>query len=245
MERIDRTRLPNHIAIIMDGNGRWARKNALRRLAGHKKGANSVRSVVRSCRRLGIKFLTLYAFSVENWQRPKDEVRALMSLLEEYLQSEVQEMNDKDIRLMTIGDVDRFSWKTREVLLDTVEKTSKNSGMILTLALSYGGRDEIVESVKKIVRDIKEERIKESDITKENFSNYLYTSYIPDPDLLIRTSGEHRVSNFLLWQLAYAELYFTDVLWPDFSEESLFDAIVDYQKRERRFGLISDQLSGG
>ncbi|NQU03582.1 MAG: isoprenyl transferase [Syntrophaceae bacterium] len=245
MERIDRTRLPNHIAIIMDGNGRWARKNALRRLAGHKKGADSVRSVVRSCRRLGIKFLTLYAFSVENWQRPKDEVRALMSLLEEYLQSEVQEMNDKDIRLMTIGDVDRFSWKTREVLLDTVEKTSKNSGMILTLALSYGGRDEIVESVKKIVRDIKEERIKESDITKENFSNYLYTSYIPDPDLLIRTSGEHRVSNFLLWQLAYAELYFTDVLWPDFSEESLFDAIVDYQKRERRFGLISDQLSGG
>jgi len=243
MERIDRTRLPNHIAIIMDGNGRWARKNALRRLAGHKKGADSVRNVVRSCRKLGIKFLTLFAFSVENWQRPKDEVSALMSLLEGYLRSELQEMKDKDIRLMTIGDVDRFPGKTRKILLDTVEKTSKNSGMILTLALSYGGRDEIIESVKKVVRDIKEGRIKESDITRENFSNYLYTSDIPDPDLLIRTSGEYRVSNFLLWQLAYAELYFTDILWPDFSEESLFDAIVDYQKRERRFGLISDQLS--
>lgn len=243
MERIDGTRLPNHIAIIMDGNGRWARKNALRRLAGHKKGADSVRNVVRSCRRLGIKFLTLFAFSVENWQRPKAEVSALMSLLEDYLRSELQEMNDKDIRLMTIGDVDRFPGKTRKVLIDTVEKTSKNSGMILTLALSYGGRDEIVESVKKVVRDIKEGRIKESDITRENFSNYLYTSDIPDPDLLIRTSGEYRVSNFLLWQLAYTELYFTDILWPDFSEESLFDAVVDYQKRERRFGLISDQLS--
>ncbi len=243
MERIDETRLPNHIAIIMDGNGRWARKNALRRLAGHRKGADSVRNVVRSCRRLGIKFLTLYAFSVENWQRPEAEVSALMSLLEDYLRSELQEMNDKDIRLMTIGDVDRFPGKTRKVLLNTVEKTSKNSGMILTLALSYGGRDEIVESVKKVVRDIKEGRIKESDITRENFSNYLYTSDIPDPDLLIRTSGEYRVSNFLLWQLAYAELYFTDILWPDFSEESLFDAVADYQKRERRFGLISDQLS--
>ncbi len=244
MERIDTTKLPAHIAIIMDGNGRWAKKNTLRRLAGHKKGADSVRNAVRACRRLGIQYLTLYAFSVENWQRPKDEVKALMSLLEDYLKSEVQEMIDKDIKLMTIGDIDRFSEKTRTVLLDTVEKTAHNKGMILTLALSYGGRDEIVESVKKVVRDVTEGRLEKGDITKENFARYLYTSDMPDPDLLIRTSGEYRVSNFLLWQLAYAELYFTDILWPDFSEASLFDAIVDYQKRERRFGLISDQLSG-
>jgi undecaprenyl diphosphate synthase len=243
MERIDKTRLPNHIAIIMDGNGRWAKKNALRRLAGHKKGADSVRSVVRSCRTLGIKFLTLYAFSVENWQRPRDEVSALMSLLEEYLQSELQEMTDNNIRFVAIGDVEKFSRKTRSIILNTVEETSKNNGMVLTLALSYGGRDEIVEGVKKIVRDVREGRIREDDITKEIFSRYLYTSGIPDPDLLIRTSGEYRVSNFLLWQLAYSELYFTDILWPDFVENGLLDAIADYQKRERRFGLISDQLS--
>jgi len=244
MDRIDLNKLPVHIAIIMDGNGRWARKNALRRLAGHKKGADSVRNVVRVCRRLGIQYLTLYAFSVENWQRPKDEVTALMSLLEQYLRSETQEMNDNDIRLMTIGDIGRFSERTGKIIRDTVEKTSRNKGMILTLALSYGGRDEIVESVKRIVRDFKVGSMVEGDITNEKFSQYLYTSHIPDPDLLIRTSGEYRISNFLLWQLAYTELYFTDVLWPDFSEASLLDAIVDYQKRERRFGLISDQLSG-
>ncbi|MBN2569152.1 MAG: isoprenyl transferase [Deltaproteobacteria bacterium] len=244
MDRIDLNKLPTHIAIIMDGNGRWAKKNALRRLAGHKKGADSVRNVVRVCRRLGIQYLTLYAFSIENWQRPQDEVTALMSLLEQYLKSETQEMNDKDIRLITIGDIGRFSERTGKIIIDTVEKTARNKGMILTLALSYGGRDEIVESVKKIAREFKSGRMVEADITKENFSHYLYTSHIPDPDLLIRTSGEYRISNFLLWQLAYTELYFTDVLWPDFSEASLLDAIVDYQKRERRFGLISDQLSG-
>lgn len=244
MKRIDITKLPSHIAIIMDGNGRWARKNALRRLAGHKKGAGAVRSVVRACRKLGIQYLTLYAFSVENWQRPEEEVKALMSLLEEYLESEVHEMNDRDIRLRAIGDIGRFPESTRRILLDTIEQTAGNGGMVLTLALSYGGRDEILESVKKIVQDVRDGSIKDDDITRETFSRYLYTSDIPDPDLLIRTSGEYRVSNFLLWQMAYTELYFTDILWPDFTEESLFDAIADYQKRERRFGLISDQING-
>jgi len=244
MNRIDITKLPGHIAIIMDGNGRWAKKNALRRLAGHKKGARSVRSVVRACRRLGVRYLTLFAFSVENWQRPKEEVTALMSLLEEYLQSEIGEMQDKNIRLRVIGHIERFPQRTREILLHTIEETSRNDGMVLTLALSYGGRDEIVEGVKKVIRAVREGRIDGDDITRETFSRYLYTSDIPDPDLLIRTSGEYRVSNFLLWQMAYTEMYFTDILWPDFTEEALFDAIVDFQNRERRFGLISDQING-
>jgi undecaprenyl diphosphate synthase len=242
MDIIDRTKLPLHIAIIMDGNGRWAKRHSLRRLAGHKKGADAVRKTVRTCRKLGIRYLTLYAFSVENWQRPHDEITALMSLLEEYLKSEVQEMNETGVRLIVIGDIDRFPVQTKEILSDIAGKTSHNTEMILTLALSYGGRDEIVESVKRIVHDVKAGLLDVCDITKEQFPRYLYTSGIPDPDLLIRTSGEYRVSNFLLWQLAYAELYFTDVLWPDFSEEHLCDAIMNYQKRERRFGLISDQL---
>ena len=243
MHRIDKDKLPRHVAIIMDGNGRWAKKNALRRLIGHKKGADAVRSVVRTARELGIKFLTLYAFSVENWSRPKEEVRALMSLLEDYLKSELQEMKDNGIRLSTIGDIEALPLRVRAILRDTIEETMHNSDMVLTLALSYGGRDEIVEVVRRMMKDLKTGTLDLEHIDKKMFSKYLYTADMPDPDLLIRTSGEYRISNFLLWQIAYTELYFVDVLWPDFSRASLVDAIVDYQKRERRFGLTSDQLS--
>jgi len=243
MHRIDKDKLPRHVAIIMDGNGRWAKKNALRRLIGHKKGADAVRSVVRTARELGIKFLTLYAFSVENWSRPKEEVRALMSLLEDYLKSELQEMKDNGIRLSTIGDIEALPLRVRAILRDTIEETMHNSDMVLTLALSYGGRDEIVEVVRRMMKDLKTGTLDLEHIDKKMFSKYLYTADMPDPDLLIRTSGEYRISNFLLWQIAYTELYFVDILWPDFSRASLVDAIVDYQKRERRFGLTSDQLS--
>ena len=242
MNRIDKDKLPRHIAIIMDGNGRWAKKNALRRIAGHKKGAEAVRNTVRTCREIGIQYLTLYAFSVENWRRPANEVEALMSLLEEFLISELKEMLDNNIRLATIGNINALSERVKKVLYKTLEQTSKNSGMTLNLALSYGGRDEIVEAVKKILRDNEAGEIKKEDMTREIFSKYLYTADMPDPDLLIRTSGEYRLSNFLLWQSAYTELYFVDVLWPDFSRENLIEIIADYQSRERRFGLTSDQL---
>ncbi len=242
MNRIDKDKLPRHIAIIMDGNGRWAKKNALRRIAGHRKGAEAVRNTVRTCREIGIQYLTLYAFSVENWRRPANEVEALMSLLEEFLISELKEMLDNNIRLATIGNINALSEGVKKILYKTLEQTSKNRGMTLNLALSYGGRDEIVEAVKKILRDSEAGEIKKEDMTRETFSKYLYTADMPDPDLLIRTSGEYRLSNFLLWQSAYTELYFVDVLWPDFSRENLIEIIADYQSRERRFGLTSDQL---
>ncbi|MEA1971518.1 MAG: isoprenyl transferase [Thermodesulfobacteriota bacterium] len=242
MHRIIKEKLPRHIAIIMDGNGRWAKKNLLNRIMGHKKGAESVRLVVKTCRELGIQYLTLYAFSIENWQRPENEVRALSSLLEEYLRLELQEMKKTDIKLITIGDTGKLPETVKDVLFDVMEKTSENRGMVLNLALSYGGRDEIVDAAKRILRDSKSIDIDENTITKDFFSRYLHTANIPDPDLLIRTSGEYRLSNFLLWQLAYTELYFTDVLWPEFSRDDLIEAIMDYQRRERRFGLISDQI---
>ena len=242
MNRIDKDKLPRHIAVIMDGNGRWAKKNALRRIAGHRKGADAVRNTVRTCREIGIQYLTLYAFSVENWRRPADEIEALMSLLEEFLISELKEMLDNNIRLAAIGNINALYERVKKILYKTIEQTSKNSGMTLNLALSYGGRDEIVEAVKKILRDSEAGEIKKEDMTREIFSKYLYTADMPDPDLLIRTSGEYRLSNFLLWQSAYTELYFVDVLWPDFSRENLIQIIADYQSRERRFGLTSDQL---
>jgi len=242
MNRIDKDKLPSHIAVIMDGNGRWAKKNALRRIAGHRKGADAVRNTVRTCREIGIQYLTLYAFSVENWRRPADEIDALMSLLEEFLISELKEMLDNNIRLVAIGNVNALYERVKKILYKTIEQTSKNSGMTLNLALSYGGRDEIVEAVKKILRDSEAGEIIKEDMTKEIFSKYLYTADMPDPDLLIRTSGEYRLSNFLLWQSAYTELYFVDVLWPDFSRENLIQIIADYESRERRFGLTSDQL---
>lgn len=243
MNRIDRTKLPRHIAIIMDGNGRWARINSMSRIRGHRKGVESVKEVVKVCREIGIKYLTLYSFSMENWLRPAKEVSALMGLLGEFLRSELQEMLDNRIRLMAIGDIDRLSEKIKKVLRKTIKETSTNDGMALNLALSYGGRDEIVEAVRKILKDGEAGRITHEDITSEVFSGYLYTSGMPDPDLLIRTGEEYRLSNFLLWQMAYTEFYFTDILWPDFHRENLIEAIVGYQKRERRFGRTSDQLS--
>ena len=243
MEKIEKTRLPQHIAIIMDGNGRWARVNSVSRINGHRKGAESVRDIVKTCREIGIRYLTLYAFSVENWLRPTTEIRALMGLLEKFLRSELREMQDSGIRLMAIGDIETLPEKVKKLLQKTIENTSNNNGMVLNLALSYGGRDEIVGAVKEILKDSKSGKITPVDITKEVFSGYLYTSGIPDPDLLIRTSGEYRISNFLIWQMAYSEFYFTEVLWPDFRRENLIEAIVDYQERERRFGRTSDQLS--
>lgn len=243
MTNIDRDKLPRHIAIIMDGNGRWARKHALQRIEGHKKGAEAVRSVVRKCREIGVEYLTLYAFSVENWNRPADEVEALMSLLEEFLAAELQEMVENNIRFRTIGNIESLPGKIKATLNKTIEQTSHNTKMTLNLALSYGGRDEIVEAVKRILRDNINGKLAQGDMTKDIFTHYLYTADMPDPDLLIRTSGEYRLSNFLLWQSAYTELYFSDILWPDFSGEKLIEIIGIYQNRERRFGLTSDQLT--
>ena len=245
MTEIDPGNLPRHIAIIMDGNGRWAERHAMGRIAGHKKGADAVRATVRACRELGVRVLTLYAFSTENWLRPAREVKALMRLLEEYLRSELQEMLDNGIRLAAIGDMEALQEPIRAVLRETVARTSQNREMTLNLALSYGGRDEIVGAVRGIVEDFRKGILSKPDITPDLFARYLDTAGLPDPDLLIRTSGEYRISNFLLWQCAYTEFYFTDVLWPDFNRGELFRAIAEYQRRERRFGLTSDQIRGG
>ena len=242
MIKIDTDILPQHIAIIMDGNGRWAEKHTIGRIRGHRKGAQAVRTVVRACREIGIKYLTLFAFSTENWERPQKEVQALMFLLEEYLTKELAELQKQEIRLTTIGEIDRLNPSVKEKLLQVKESTSQNDKMVLNLALSYGAKDEIIYAVKKILKDNLAGKINIDKLNKETFSNYLYTSGMPDPDLLIRTSGECRISNFLLWQLAYTELYFTNVLWPDFTKDDLYKAIASYQKRERRFGLISEQL---
>jgi len=239
---IQSDKLPQHIAIIMDGNGRWAKQHAIGRISGHKKGARAVRNIVRACREIGIKFLTLFAFSVENWDRPAEEVHALMILLEEYLIREIDELQKQEIRLTTIGEIDRLSPSVKEKLFTAMKRTEKNEKMVLNLALSYGGRDEIINAVKRIVEDHRNDNMDISSLQKEKFSRYLYTKDMPDPDLLIRTSGEYRISNFLLWQMAYTELYFTKVLWPDFTKNNLLRAISSYQKRERRFGLISEQL---
>jgi undecaprenyl diphosphate synthase len=240
--KINKDNLPTHIAIIMDGNGRWAKQHTIGRIRGHKKGAQAVRTVVRTCREIGIKYLTLFALSTENLGRPQEEVSALMSLLDGYLSKELEELQKQEIRLTTIGDIDRLNPSVKEKLVETKKLTANNDRMILNLALSYGGRDEIISAVKKIIQDAQAGKVQIEDINKEMFGGYLQTAGMPDPDLLIRTSGEYRISNFLLWQLAYTELYFTDVLWPDFKKEDLLQAIADYQKRERRFGLTSEQL---
>jgi undecaprenyl diphosphate synthase len=243
MTKIEKGNLPEHIAIIMDGNGRWAKQHAIGRIRGHKRGAQAVRAAVRTCREIGIKYLTLFAFSIENWGRPTKEVEGLMSLLEEYLEKELKELHKKGIKLTTIGDIDQLKPSVKEKIISAKKITANNDQMVLNLALSYGSRDEIIGAVKKIVQDSQNGKIKSDEINKENFSKYLNTAEMPDPDLLIRTSGEYRISNFLLWQLAYTELYFTKVLWPDFKKEDIFKAIASYQKRERRFGLTSDQLN--
>jgi undecaprenyl diphosphate synthase len=245
MKEIDPAKLPRHIAIIMDGNGRWAENHTMGRILGHRKGAESVRIVTKTCRRIGIRCLTLYAFSVENWFRPEAEVRALMSLLLKYLDDETQEMMEQDIRLMAIGDLDSLDAPVLRKLRETMEKTAGNQGMILNLALSYGGRDEIATAMQRMVGDAIAGKITPADVTKELCSKYLYTAGIPDPDLLIRTGGEYRISNFLLWQAAYAEFFFTDIFWPDFREADLLTAIAEYQSRERRFGMTSEQIGNG
>ena len=244
MEEIDKGKLPHHIAIIMDGNGRWAKKKFLNRISGHIKGVNAVREVVTACRELGIKVLTLYAFSIENWRRPPEEVNALMGLLKEYLQKERTKMIQNNIRLNAIGRVDDLPLDVQTTLQETMEKTKPCDGMILNLALSYGGRSEILHAVQGILSDLQKGKITSEEMTVPRFHEYLWTHGIPDPDLLIRTSGEFRVSNFLLWQIAYTELYVTDTLWPDFDRQELLKAIADYQSRERRFGLTSEQLNG-
>jgi undecaprenyl diphosphate synthase len=244
MEEIDKEKLPRHIAIIMDGNGRWAKRKNLTRIAGHIKGVDAVREAVKSCRELGIGVLTLYAFSMENWQRPKEEVTALMELLKEYLVKECEEMVKNQIRLYAIGKLEDLPADVRTTLAEAIKKTEKCDGMILNLALSYGGRSEILHAVREIISDLRKGKIKEEEIDLSSFPRYLWTKGLPDPDLLIRTSGESRISNFLLYQIAYTELYLTETLWPDFNKEELLKAIVDYQSRERRFGLTSEQING-
>jgi undecaprenyl diphosphate synthase len=234
VKQIDFSRLPRHVAVIMDGNGRWAKKRRLPRIEGHRAGADSVREVIETSARLGIKFLTLYAFSKENWKRPKHEVSTLWRLLKDYLKKQDKVLVKNNLRLKVIGQRERVPAPVRREL-DRVEKlTKKNSSLTVILALSYGGRDEIVEAVKKIFK----EKVDMKSLNEQKFSRYLYTAGIPDPDLLIRTSGELRVSNFLLWQIAYSEIWITPELWPDFRKKHLLQALIDYQKRERRFGDI-------
>jgi undecaprenyl diphosphate synthase len=235
---LDTGRLPRHIAIIMDGNGRWAQKRGLPRVAGHRAAIESVRDVVRGCGELQIEVLTLYAFSVENWSRPQEEVRALMRMLRELLRREVRELHRSNVRLTSTGRLEDLSGGVREELLRAIEKTRTNSGLVLNLALSYGGRSEIVDAVKAWFEDVRAGRANPENLDEAAFARYLYTRDLPDPDLLIRTSGELRVSNFLLWQIAYTELFITPVLWPDFRRQQLYEAIREYQKRERRFGRV-------
>lgn len=239
---IDKNNLPRHIAVIMDGNGRWAKKQNKERIFGHQNGVQSVRNVCEVGAELGIEYLTLYTFSKENWSRPKEEVDALMYMLATNIGNEEKTLMDNNIRLQTIGDMAELYNDTRKAVLDMVEKTKHNTGMTLVLALNYSARWEITKAVKEIAKDFANHRMDENAINEDLISSYLTTKNIPDPDLLIRTSGELRISNYLLWQIAYSELYFTDVLWPDYTKEDLYKAIIDYQKRERRFGKTSSQI---
>ena len=242
-EQIDINRLPEHIAIIMDGNGRWAKNQGKFRVFGHESGVLSVKDIVEGCVDIGVKYLTVYAFSAENWNRPIDEVNALMELLISTINNEAETLNKNNVRLNAIGDLKSLPQKCIDDLANVMEITSKNTKCTLTLALSYSAKWEIIEATKKLISQVQAEELSLDDINEEIFAAQLTTNKIPDPELMIRTSGEHRVSNFLLWQIAYTELYFTETLWPDFRREDLFEAIVDYQKRERRFGKISEQLN--
>ena len=236
---VKRGKLPQHIAIIMDGNGRWARKRGLPRIAGHRAGVKTVKRIVKAAGEIGLEYLTLYTFSTENWKRPKEEVSAIMKLLEETTRREINELDKNNVRLITTGRIEELSPRRRAILEKATQKTKNNTGLTLNLALSYSGRMEILDAVKKIAGDTKAGKIKTMDINENLFSKYLYTKDLPDPDLLIRTSGEMRISNFLLWQTSYTELYVTEVLWPDFSVENFYLAILNYQERERRFGRVS------
>jgi undecaprenyl diphosphate synthase len=243
-EKIDLIRLPRHIAIIMDGNGRWAKEKGEDRLFGHFHGVESVRNIAEGCAELGIEYLTLYAFSTENWNRPANEVNGLMALLVDTIRKEVGTLNKNNIRLHVIGDMNMLPKYACEELNEALEMTSHNTGLNLVMALSYSSRWELVNAVKNIGIDVREGKVDPETITHETVEKYLCTSNLPDPELMIRTSGEYRISNFLLYQLAYAELYFTDTRWPDFRKDNLYEAILDFQARERRFGKISEQLQG-
>ncbi len=233
---LDDSRLPVHIAIIMDGNGRWATRRGLPRAMGHRAGVESLREIVKTCSSLGVQYLTVYAFSTENWKRPVEEVNILMDLLVEYLRKEIEELHQNNVRVRAIGRIGELPEKARQALREAEEKTGVNSGLTLNLALNYGGRNEIVEAVRSIGSDVSERKLSPGDINEEVISGYLYTSGMPDPDLLIRPSGELRISNFLLWQSAYSEFWYSPVFWPDFRKIHLLEAIVDYQRRQRRFG---------
>ncbi len=241
-DKIIKEKLPRHIAIIMDGNGRWARKHGKDRIAGHQQGVDVVRTITEVSAKLGIKYLTLYAFSTENWNRPRFEVEALMDLFVETIKMELKTLNKNNIRLNAIGDLESLPKENFLRLKETLDATSSNDRMTLTLALSYSSRWEILNAVKKIISDIDNQQLKAENITETVFSSYLTTAGMTDPELLIRTSGEMRISNFMIWQIAYTELYFSPKLWPDFTEEDLYEAIVNYQNRERRFGLTSEQI---
>tara|TARA_B100001057_G_scaffold121432_1_gene120166 strand:+ start:577 stop:1323 length:747 start_codon:yes stop_codon:yes gene_type:complete len=241
-KNIDKDRIPKHVAIIMDGNGRWAKKNGLLRAIGHKKGVNSVRSTVEASVELGISVLTLYAFSTENWNRPKTEINALMELLVSSLNKEISTFKKHNIQLLMIGEKDTLPNNCRKKLDNVIKETSENSGLKLVIALSYSSKLEIINSIKNIAQKAANKTIQVDDINEDYFSNELYTADYPDPDLLIRTSGEYRISNFLLWQIAYAELYFSTKLWPDFNKNDFLEAIIEYQSRERRFGKTSEQI---
>ena len=239
---INKDNLPKHLAIIMDGNGRWAKQKGLMRAFGHENGTKSVRTVVETSAKLGIENLTLFAFSTENWNRPKMEVELLMSLLINSLKNELKTLQENNIRLNSIGNLDLLPKSAQKKLQEVIETTKNNSRMVLTLALSYGSREELINAVKNISNKVKNNIISIDKIDESIINQHLYTRDLPEVDLLIRTSGEHRISNFLLWQIAYSELYFTDVLWPDFKEDDLYQAIISYQKRERRFGKTSEQI---
>ncbi|MEE9515611.1 MAG: isoprenyl transferase [Candidatus Adiutricales bacterium] len=242
MKNLDKNRLPRHLAIIMDGSGRWAKARGLKRGEGHKAAAESVRAVTRACRELGIEVLTLFTFSSENWGRPRLEVQLLMALFNRYLKSELNEMLENGIRLNTIGDLDRLPRATRKLFLETMEKTASNRDMVLNLALSYGGRQDVVEAARAVARQCLSGEMRPEEVTEDLFNGFMSTADLPELDLLIRTSGEYRLSNFMLWQSAYTELFFTPTLFPDFREEELYRIVADYQKRERRFGKISEKI---
>ena len=241
-DKIDKNKIPRHVAIIMDGNGRWAAMHGSERTFGHEHGVESVRSTVEGASEIGIDYLTLYAFSTENWERPKSEVDALMGLLVQAIENETDELLKNNVRLDAIGDLEKLPVDVNEKLQECIQLLSSNTGLNLVLALSYSSKWEITEAARKIANDVVQNKLNLDEIDDKLFEKYLSTAHIPDPELLIRTSGEIRISNFLLWQIAYAELYFTAKLWPDFRKEDLFEAVIDFQNRERRFGKINEQL---
>lgn len=234
LEKIDKNRIPTHIGIIMDGNGRWAKKRFMPRSVGHKAGADTLKNIVKKCNDIGVKYLTVYAFSTENWTRPTEEVNLLMGLIVSYLQKEIRELNENNVQIKTIGDIDKLPPKTYEELQKAMESTKNNTGIVFSLALNYGFRDDLAQAIRRIISD----GLKQEEITNETIKQYLYTSYMPDPDLIIRTSGEIRLSNFMMYEASYSEFYFCDTLWPDFDDEELYKAIYTYQQRDRRFGNV-------